>query len=101
MPSEEEIVQNLERCPYFERCSQNLCPLDLELYLRTGGKEDKCRWMRETRKVKIGNKKFLSGGETMPDAILKFVPRENIKMLNKFSQKRWKELRSKGFLNKN
>jgi hypothetical protein len=58
MPTEEEIIENLRKCPYFDRCSQNLCPLDLELLLRTGNKQDKCRWMRESKKVKIRDKEI-------------------------------------------
>jgi len=94
MPSEEEIVKNLERCPYFERCSQNLCPLDFELYLRTGGERDKCRWMQKTRKRKIKNKEFIASG-VMPDNLLKFVPEDNVKWLNEVSQKAWRELHNK------
>jgi hypothetical protein len=95
MPTE-EVMENLRKCPHFERCSQNLCPLDLELLLRTGNKQDKCRWMRESKKVKIRDKEFISGGAVMPDALLKFVPENNLKWLNKVSQKRWLELIKKG-----
>jgi len=94
MTIEEQIMENLRKCPHFDKCSQNLCPLDLELHLRKGGKEDKCRWMREARKVKINGKEFVSGGVVIPDALLKFVPQSNIKWLNESSQKRWQELKS-------
>jgi len=94
MPTEEEIIANLRKCPYFDRCSQNLCPLDLELHLRKGSKQDQCRWMREPKKVKIKDKEFISGGAVMPDAILNFVPEANLKWLNESSQKRWQELKS-------
>jgi hypothetical protein len=92
MPTEEEIIENLRKCPYFDRCSKNLCPLDLELHLRSGKKEDKCRWMQEPKRVKIKNREFISGGQVMPNALLKFVPENNLKWLNKASQKRWLEL---------
>jgi len=62
MIAEEQIIENLKRCPHFDRCSQNLCPLDLELHLRRGSKQDKCRWMREPRKVKIKDKEFYQVG---------------------------------------
>ena len=90
--TEEEIIQNLERCPHFETCSQNLCPLDLVLHLRVGGKADKCRWMREKRKIRISGKEFTSGGGVMPNAPLNFVPRRNLKWLNTPSQKKWSEI---------
>lgn len=92
---QEEIVENLKRCPYFNGCNQNLCPLDLELSLRTGGKADKCRWTREPQKKKISGREFISGGSTMPDAPLNFVPQCNLKWLNESSQKRWRELKNK------
>jgi hypothetical protein len=95
MPTEEKIIGNLERCSHFDGCSQNLCPLDLDLYSRTGGGEAKCRWMREPKKKKIGDKEFISGGRVMPDALLNFVPESNLKSLNESSQKRWKKLKNK------
>jgi hypothetical protein len=91
----EQIIKNLKRCPYFNRCNQNLCPLDFELYLRSGDKNDKCRWMREPKKVRIKDKVFVSGGQVMPDALLNFVPESNLKWLNRASRKRWKRLKNK------
>jgi len=91
----EIIRENLERCFHFDGCSQNLCPLDLELYSRDGGEGDKCRWMREPKKKKIGNREFMSGGSIMPNALLNFVPESNLKWLNESSQKEWKKLRNK------
>jgi hypothetical protein len=92
---EEKVIENLKRCPYFNRCNQNLCPLDFELHLRSGNTSDKCRWMREPKKVKVKNKGFISGGGVMPDAILNFVPESNLRWLNRASQKRWKRLKNK------
>ena len=89
---EQKIIDNLEQCSHFNSCSQNLCPLDLELNLRDGGKQDKCRWMREARRTKIKGREFISGGAVMPDAPLKFVPESNINWLNEVSQKRWREI---------
>ena len=93
MSEADKIVENLERCPHFDSCSQNLCPLDLELHLRDGKEQDRCRWMREPKKAKIGNKEFISGGGVMPDGVLNFVPEGNLKWLNQNSQKRWWELK--------
>jgi hypothetical protein len=93
MLTKEQIMENLRRCPYFDRCSQNLCPLDLELHLRTGDFSDKCRWMREAKKAKVNGREFISGGRVMPDAILNFVPEGNLKWLNGVSQKRWHGLK--------
>lgn len=94
MSTEEEIIANLKRCPHFDRCNQNFYPLDLGLNLRTGGESDKCRWMREAKNTKIGDKEFVSGGQVMPDAILFFVPESNLKWLNESSQERWRKLKT-------
>lgn len=95
MPTEEEIIKNLRKCLCFSKCSRNLCLLDLELHLRSGGEGDKCRWMREPKRVKIKGKEFISGGSVMSDALLISVPKSNLKWLNEISQKRWKELKDK------
>lgn len=87
-------LKRIEKCPHFQACSQNLCPLDLELHLgRAGGGGDKCRWMREPKKKKIGSKEFISGGSVMPNALLNLVPESNLNWLNKSSQRRWHELK--------
>ena len=93
MPTEEEIIENLKRCPSFDGCNQNLCMLDFELNLRSGGESDKCRWMREPKRKKINGREFISGGGVMPDGILNFVPESNLKWLNESSKKRWVELK--------
>jgi len=95
MIPKEKIIENLKRCPHFERCSQNLCPLDFELHLRSGKEQDKCRWMREPKKKKINGREFIGGGKAMPDGILNFVPECNLKWLNEASRKRWKEIKDK------
>lgn len=86
------LIENFKKCPYFTNCSLNLCPLDLELALRAGRKQDKCRWMREPKLSKIGKREFVSGGAVMPDALLNFVPEANLKWLNAASRKRKSEL---------
>ena len=89
-----QITENLQRCPHFDKCSQNLCPLDLELNLRSGNTSDKCRWMREPKQTKLGDKEFISGGRVMPNAILNFVPEGNLKWLNGISQKAWQMIKN-------
>lgn len=92
---QENIITNIKKCPNYNTCNQNLCPLDLELESRTGGKGDECRWMREPQNKKISGREFVSGGSIMPDAPLIFVPEANTKWLNTVSQKRWQELNKK------
>ena len=89
------MIDNMEKCPHFNTCSQNLCPLDLELHLRTGNKSDKCRFMREAKNAKIGQRHFVSGGTQMPDALLNLVPESNLKSLNTPSRERWQKLNLK------
>jgi hypothetical protein len=114
--SEEEISQNLQKCPSFDTCSQNFCPLDLELHLRTGGEADKCKWMREGIKYsKKGSQmrnlgkysgeplkegEFIGGGKTIPNGLLNFVPKNNVKRLNEASQKQWNKIRKQGLTRK-
>ena len=92
MLTEKQKIENLEKCSSFISCSQNLCPLDHDIHLRTGSTADKCRWMREPKKVKIKKREFISGGKAMPDAMLNFVPRSNLKWLNRCSQARWEAI---------
>jgi|GEM_PF-911693 len=91
--NQDGIIENLKKCPHFDPCNQNFCPLDLELNLRSGSKQDKCRYMREAKVSKIAGREFTSGGRVMPDAPLNFVPSENLSWLNQASQARWHELR--------
>lgn len=93
--TQEEIIENIKKCPHYDTCHQNFCLLDLELNLRKGGKADKCKWMREPKHVKIKGREFVSGGSVMPDAPLNFVPEANIKRLNQSSQQRWNEIKNK------
>jgi hypothetical protein len=91
--NQDQIVENLKKCPHFDTCSRNFCPLDFELHLRSGGKQDKCRWMLEAKVSRVAGREFVSGGGVMPDAPLNFVPEGNLERLNKVSQKRWREIR--------
>ena len=81
-------IQNLKKCPRFDHCSINFCPLDLEIYLRTKlPEENTCPFM--IKKKRQGQK----GIKTLaPYSILKFIPKSNIEMLNKRNQKRWYDL---------
>ena len=92
----ENIIENLKRCPKFEGCSQNLCPLDFELESRSGSTQDKCRYFREAKRTRIGKREFISGGSIMPDAISKFVPESNLMRLNEASKERWHDIKKEG-----
>jgi len=85
----DENVEKMEKCSHFNKCSQNLCPLDSELVLRTGGEGDKCRWMRDPKLKRIGDKEFISGGSVMPNALLNFVSESNLERLNGSSREAW------------
>lgn len=90
--NELEAVKNMRKCPFFDLCSKNICPLDYNLKFRVGSDKDKCKWMRGHRLKKVNGKTFTSGDTIMPDGSLKFVPECNLKHLNKPSQDRWLEL---------
>jgi hypothetical protein len=91
--SQDQIIENLRKCPSFDGCSRNFCPLDLELAERTGKQQDKCRFMRDTKSSKIDGREIVFGGRAMPDATLNFVPESNLSWLNEPSRKRWHELK--------
>lgn len=84
----------MERCPSFNGCSQNFCPLDLELNERKGKKQDRCKWMREPLTKKVGGREFVSGGAIMPSGLLSFVPQGNLKYLNESSRSAWEKLKA-------
>lgn len=87
--------ENMENCPYFNTCSQNLCPLDPDLSLRNGKKHERCRFMKEAKASKVAGRDFVSGGRVMPDAPLNLVPESNVERLNITSKERWHELHKK------
>jgi len=89
----DESYNNLKKCPRFDKCNQNLCPLDIGLPLRIGGSGEKCFWMRPPSKKTIHGKVFISGGQVMPDGSLNFVPESNLEWLNTPSKKRWLEIK--------
>ena len=83
----EEKINNPERCPRFSDCSINVCPLDEEMFLRNKLPEENFCPFRIKKK-----NKFQKGIKTlMPCRLLEFVPKSNLKMLNKRNQRRWRE----------
>ena len=91
--TEDESYNNLKKCPHFNECNQNLCPLDIDLSLRIGWSADKCRWMRPPLKKTIHGKVFICGGKVMPNGLLNYVPESNLEWLNTPSKKRWLEIK--------
>lgn len=76
-------LENIKKCPRFIFCSANLCPLDIEINDRKGDNEIRCPF---TIKKKLRSEK---GIRTLaPDSILQFVPKSNLKLLNRRSQER-------------
>jgi len=101
--SRKEVLKNLERCSYFDRCNAPICPLDLQMEKRTKlWNEVRCRWTREAVKtgiVKAGQYvQWIEWGRAMPDILLKFVPERNIKKLNEKSRERWLKLKERGLI---
>ena len=86
---------NIDKCPHYNSCNQNLCPLDIDLELRDKKDADKCRWMRPPKEKNINGRVFLSGGKAMPNGLLNYVPENNLKWLNESSQEAWKKLKNK------
>lgn len=91
MPREEEISENLRKCPRFNWCSINICPLDLAVNLRNKlPEENQCPFTINKKS------KFQKGIRTqMSSPIFEVIPESNIKMLNKGNQKRWHDLHKK------
>jgi len=78
------MENNLIKCPRFSRCSINKCVLDSDAELRDQlPGEEQCPF---TIKKKCRDKK---GARTLADnSVLEFVPKSNVKMLNRRNQKR-------------
>jgi hypothetical protein len=89
-------LENMAQCSCFEKCNQNLCVLDNELFLRVGGESDKCRFMRNPTIKKINGREFVSGGAVMSNGILRSVPQRNLKWLNEANKMRKTELNNLG-----
>ncbi len=79
-----KINQNLRVCPRFEKCSINICPLDLECKIRVFiPEEESCPFtIKKRSKDKKGMITVISRD------VLKVIPKSNLKMLNKTNLKR-------------
>lgn len=78
----------MNRCNKYNYCSLNVCPLDPDANIRKilPG-ENRCPFC-------LNKKTRLQKGirTRMPDIILKFVPKSNVKLLNRRNQMRWQGL---------
>jgi len=88
---EDKVIENLRKCPRFNWCSINVCPLDLETNLRSKlpGEKD-CPFAIKKRAKGQKGIKLLA-----PLYVLKVIPESNIKMLNNGNLKRWHGLHKK------
>jgi len=79
-----------KRCPKFENCSSNVCPLDLEAHLKIKlpGEND-CPFTIKKRSKEQKGKKLL-----IPINCLNIIPRSNVKMLHKRNQRQWHNLKN-------
>jgi len=91
MPTEKKTIENLRKCPKFNKCSINVCVLDIETNLRNKlSDEERCPF---TINKKAKSQKGIK--TQMPPHLYKFVPKLNLKMLNRRNQKRWHKLYKK------
>jgi len=83
--NQDKIIENIKRCPRFNFCSHNICPLDPEASQRISLRdENPCPFcLKKKTTLQKGMKTRMSAG------VLKFVPISNTKMLNYRNQKRW------------
>lgn len=69
----------LENCPKFENCSSPICPLDEKAVIRVKYPEDDvCPYCRK--------RKFQGKRKKLPKELIKYVPRQNIKLFTKKNQ---------------
>lgn len=77
-----------ERCPRFENCSSNICPLDPEASLRIKfPEEDVCPFTVKKRLKGQRGMKLLA-----PANLIQVIPESNVKMLHRRNQKQWHNL---------
>ncbi len=78
----------MEKCPRFSHCSINTCPIDMDApFRRNLPDEDCCPFtIKKKRKGQKGIKTLATHN------ILKFIPKSNLKMLNKRNRKQWLDL---------
>ena len=89
--TEKEIIESLRKCPRFNWCSINICPLDLEADLRNKPpEENQCPF---TINKKSKSQKGIRTQMSSP--VLKVIPELNVKMLNRGNQKLWHGLQKK------
>lgn len=83
--------ESLIKCPRYNSCSINICPLDLEVNLRTKLlEENDCPFTINKRG------KGQKGIRTLArHSILEVIPKSNVKMLNRGNLKRWYSLHKK------
>lgn len=82
------MIENIKKCPRFNECSVNVCPLDDEANLKDKlPEENVCPFCLKKKAA------FQKGIRTLaPDSVLAVIPESNLKMLNNRSQKRWHTL---------
>lgn len=92
--------ENLYKCFAFDRCRQNICPLDPFMKDRKPPGEGFCRWFQDRKGGMVKRKIINDRGQeitiqlsnatpVMPDKLLRHVPAENAYKLNKPSKERW------------
>jgi len=83
--TEKEIIEGLRKCPRFNWCSANICPLDLEADLKNKlPEENQCPFtINKKSKPQKGIRTQMSS------PILKVVPESNVKMLHNRNRRRW------------
>lgn len=82
------LIDNLKKCPRFKFCSYNICPLDIEANSKNKlPEENVCPFCLKKKTISQKGIRTLA-----PDSILEFVPKWNLKTLNKRNQKRWLSL---------
>lgn len=91
MSTKEEIIKNLNKCSRISGCSIPICPLDPEANQRVYCKgENRCPFTIKKKGVSQKGIRTL-----IPTTILKFIPKSNVKTLNKRNQKGWYNLHKK------
>ena len=89
--NENKNFENMKKCPRFEWCSNNVCPLDSDALLRESlPGENSCPFtLKKKKKIQKGMKTLA------PHNILEVIPKSNKNLLNKRNQKRWEKVNNK------
>lgn len=81
-------LENMRKCPRFDYCSVNVCPIDSEANFKINLPDEEC--CPFTIKKKGKNQK---GIKTLaPQCILEVIPESNVKLLNNRNKKRRQDL---------